>query len=322
MVKPDYSGNEEKYVAKAVREGETGAKSKYIPEFQEKMAKYLGKNYVIGANSGYSALLIACRVLKEKHYLKTITMPVFTMIASANAAKHAGLDIEFVDVNKRGLMEGSHNVVMTVDIYGNRCEATGDLVIEDAAEYFGPFEHKGLITCFSMNINKVLSTGTGGFCATDDVELAKEMDLYAHHYYDGDSYYHDKDGYHVGMNGMQAALGLAQLERADEILESRAKVGQRYVAELPKAWECETYWYQPYLCDSVEEQVELKAHLETKGIAHRDFFPQITDNTPYSNSEIYKNAQDLFLKGLLLPVYSNMTDEEQSYVINTIKELD
>src|SRR3990167_2154737 len=324
MIKPDVWVDEANAVFQATMEGEIGPGSKYVAEFEEKLAKYLKKKYVVTCNSGYSSILLACRAVKEIYGVTDITLPAFTMIATGAGAKHAGLNLHFMDVNNRGQLEGHHEDVMTVDIYGNQSPATGNIVIEDAAEYFGPFKFRGLVTCFSLNINKSLTTGVGGICATDDESLAKEMGLLRFHYFEGfgGKYYHERAGYNLSMSGLQAALGIEQLKRVDEILEKRKVLGERYVKKLPKAWKCETYWYQPYLCDSHEEKERLKIHLEKNDIACRDFFPPITNNPPFADGKKYPVAEDLYARGLLLPVYSTMTDEEQTFIINTIKQLD
>lgn len=319
MIKPDLTHQEFAAVKTAVEEGEIGAGSKYIQEFEEKLADYLGKRFAIVCNSGYSALLLACRAVKEILGVKKITIPTFTMVGSVTAAKHAGLEIEFIDVNERGLAEGDYETVMPVDIYGIQSKATGGIIIEDAAEYFGPFQFKGTITCFSFYVNKVMTTGVGGVCITNDENLAKEMKLLRHHYYDGKNYSHAKDGYNLTMSGMQAALGLAQLRRIEEILEKRRFLGERYVKEL-NAWICESYWYQPLLMENKQQRNELKEYLIKKNIASREFFPPMHEQPPFLIDGNFSNAKKLSDCGILLPLYSTMILEEQDYVIEAVKE--
>lgn len=317
MLRPDITERETLAVTKAVMEGEISPKSKYVAQFEERLADYLGFKYAVACNSGYSALLLAVRALD----IKEIVIPTLTMVASLTAAKHAGANVEFCDVNKRGLMEGMYRKpIMTVDLYGKISQAESDVIIEDAAEVFGKLPYRGIITCFSFYINKFITTGNGGASLTNDEGLAKEMKLLRHHYYDGNSYYHPKDGYNVSMTGMQAAMGIAQLERADEMLARRKELGERYVKELG-GWECDTYWYQPFLCETRSDKGALKTFLvRDRNIDVRDFFVPI-HQMPFISSDIETPiAQGLSNCGLLLPLYSAMTDEEQDYVIKSVKE--
>ena len=146
------------------------------------------------------------------------------------------------------------------------------------------------------------------------------MVLFRHHYYDGHSYVHKKDGYNVSQTGIMAAIGTKQLERIDEILERRREIGDKYARELPNAWKCEEYWYQPYLCDTAQQKVELKKYLGEQEIATRDFFVPLHTMPPFKQNISAENAQRLSDKGLLLPLYPDMTKEEQDYIIKTINE--
>jgi len=312
MAKPDLTSLETDYAYKALKEGEIGTKSPYVKEFEEKLAEYLGFKYAVFCNSGWSALLLACRASGYKR----ITMPTFTMVASGTAAKQAGMEIDFTDVNKRGLMEGQYKEpIMTVDIYGKMSEARSPFIIEDAAEIFGKQDYYGDIVCFSFFYNKIITTGNGGACLTNDKDLYEEMKLFRHHYYDGKSYVHKKDGYNVSQSGVIAAIGTKQLERVDEILEKRRILGERYVKELG-AWECSEYWYQPYL---PKERDNLAIYLESKGIPTRSFFTPLHTMPPFKQGS-YPIAEELSKKGILLPLYPTMTKEEQDYIIKSIKE--
>lgn len=316
MVRPDITIKEAYWVSKAVTEGEISPKSKYVPEFEERLADYLGFKYAVACNSGYSAILLATRALE----LKEIIVPTLTMVASATGAKHAGAKVEFCDVNERGLMEGRYGKpIMTVDLYGKLATARSDIIVEDAAEAFGKLPYYGTIVCFSFYVNKFLTTGNGGACLTNDEGLAKEMKLLRHHYYDGTTYIHLKDGYNVSMTGMQAAMGIAQLERMDQMMERRKQLGERYVKELG-AWECDAYWYQPFICKTKSEKESLKQWLDWRNIATRDFFTPLHTMPFCWEDKEFPTAQSLSERGILLPLYSAMTDKEQTTVIKAVKE--
>ena len=327
MVKPDVGALEAEAAKQAILEGEISPKGKYVEQFEKALGDYLGFKHCVCTNSGYSALLIGVRSSGRKSWV----VPATTMVASGTAVRHAlqgeGRLIIY-DVDERGMLKGDDFedlAVMTVDLYGKLCPKpkSAAFVVEDAAEVFGPMAYYGDIVCFSFYVNKLITTGNGGVACTNDDALAAEMRLLRHHYYDGKSYDHPKDGYNGSMNSIDAAVGLVQLERAPAMLARRKVLGEKYVRFIPGAWECDVYWYQPMLCKDKSEKDALKSVLTKHDIACRDFFPplhKIGAVSDIANHTYIKNAEDLFDKGLLLPLYSAMTDYEQAYVIETVRK--
>ena len=318
IVKPDIGELERKYLLQAFDEGEIGVKSRFNRLFEEKLAEYTGFKYAVFCNSGWSALLLAARAANRGKYI----LPNFTMIATATAPLQARQKLDIRGVNERGLMEGDFNeAVISVDIYGKMPKITAPFIIEDAAEIFGRHKYYGDIVCFSFFFNKIMTVGEGGACVTNDSRLYEQMKLYRHHYYDGKSYDHLRDGYNVSQSGLQAAIGLAQLERIDELLEKRRKIGERYVKELG-AWECTEYWYQPLI---VKDKEKFKKFMDNKDIEVRDMFNPMNKqpcliNNPDVDFKLGPDySQQLFDNGILLPMYSAMTQEEQDYIIKSVK---
>ena len=187
---------------------------------------------------------------------------------------------------------------------------------------FGKLPYTGDIVCFSFYVNKIITTGNGGVALTNDAKLAEEMKLFRHHYYDGKSYEHAKDGYNLSSSAINAAVGIVQLQRIDQMLDRRQVLGQRYTKELG-GWNCETYWYYPLMCSDHKTKEDLKAYLEKRRVASRDFFTPLHRQPAFVNSDqigTLINTIDLSERGLLLPLYSAMTDDEQSYVIAKVNE--
>ena len=317
MVKPDIGEKERQYVNKVMQEGEIGVKSPYVREFEEKFADYVGYKYGVFCNSGWSAVLLAVRASGWSQFVT----PTFTMIATATAIKQAGATPFLYDCNQRGLMNARSDLpIVSVDIYGQLAQVKSPFIIEDAAEVMGKIPYYGNIVCFSFFYNKIMTVGQGGMCVTNDEALYKEMKLLRHHYYDGSSYFHEKDGYNLSQSGIHAAIGLAQLERIDEILERRKAIGE-YFNEKIKGWSCpHGYWYYPYVCDNHEEKEDLKKFLADNGIESRDFFNPIHNQPPFKMNQGFPVADDLYARGLLLPMYSTMTDIEKNYVVETIEK--
>ena len=122
------------------------------------------------------------------------------------------------------------------------------------------------------------------------------------------------------MTSIDAAFGIAQMERVDSMIERRKELNARYVEELG-AWECTVPWYQPLVLESNEKREELKKGLEEAGIASRDFFTLLHEQPPLLQTLDTPVAKCLSERGILLPLYAALTDEEQKYVIQNVKRL-
>ena len=230
-------------VMEAVKSGWISSKGKFIPEFEENFARYCGVKHSVATSNGTVALHLALATLGIKEGDEVI-VPTLTFIATANAVRYTGAKPVFVDSNPdywcidpekiEGAITPKTRAIIPVHLYGHPCDMEAimavakkhDLyVIEDAAEAHGA-EHKGRkvgsfgdIACFSFYGNKIITTGEGGMCLTDDEILAERMRILRDHGMNpGKRYWHDIVGFNYRMTNMQAAIGVAQLEKIDRVI--------------------------------------------------------------------------------------------------------
>jgi len=351
-----------KLVSECVRSGWISGTSEYVNRFEEKFAEYCGCKYGVATNSGTTALHLALATLDVTEGDKVI-IPTFTMIATANAvtytnAKPVLIDSESktwnIDISKIEEKITNHvKAIMPVHTYGHPAdmdpivelaEKYSLYVVEDAAEAHGA-EYKGKkvgsfgdLGCFSFYANKIITTGEGGIIVTNDEDLAEKAKWLRAHAFgrQGKHFYHKALGFGYRMSGLQAALGLAQLERIDEFVSIRrnnAKLYNALLSELedkitlpPEAsWAKNVYWmYSILLKDSfgMSREVFMKK-LELEGIETRTFFYPIHAQPIYAKyrGEKFPVADDLSRRGLNLPSGNNLTSEDVTRVSDCIKKL-
>jgi perosamine synthetase len=293
-----------------------------------------------------------------------VIIPTFTMIATANAVTYTGARIVLADSEPNTWNINSESIekvitprtkaIMPIHTYGHPVDMDPILdlakehdlyVIEDAAEAHGA-EYKGRRTgslgdasCFSFYANKIITTGEGGMIVTDDEELAERAKWLRAHAFGkhGKHFYHEALGFGYRMSGLQAALGLAQLERIDDFVSSRisnAKLYNSLLSELcdnitlpPEApWAKNVYWmYSILLKENFGmSRQRFMDNLARMGIETRTFFYPIHMQPIYS--ENFKNqsfpvANDISKRGINLPSGTGLAADEISYVCECIKKL-
>ena len=359
---PKLGEKEIEEVTRCIRSGWISGISEVVEEFEEKFAKYCGCKYGIATNSGTTALHLALAALGIGPGDEVI-IPTFTMIATANAVTYTGakpvlVDSEFatwnIDVSKiEEKITNRTKAIIVVHTYGHPVDMDAVLkvakkynlyVIEDAAEAHGA-EYKGKKTgsmgdlgCFSFYANKIITTGEGGMIVTNNEELAERARWLRAHAFGrhGKHFYHEALGFGYRMSGLQAALGLAQLERIDEFVSIRrnnAKLYNSLLSELgdkitlpPEApWAKNVYWMYSIL---IQENFgisrdELMRKLELEGIETRTFFYPIHVQPIYAKQyqgESFPVAEELSKKGINLPSGNNLTADEIEYVCKCIKK--
>jgi perosamine synthetase len=336
--------------------------SKYVEEFEEKFARYCGCKYGVATNSGTTALHLALVTIGIRSGDEVI-VPTFTMIATANAITYTGAKPVLVDAEPRTWnidptkieekITKRTKAIITVHTYGHPvdmdpileiAEKYSLIVIEDAAESHGA-EYKGKKTgsigqmgCFSFYSNKIITTGEGGMIVTNNEELAERARWLRAHAFGryGKHFYHEALGFGYRMSGLQAALGLAQLERIDEfvlIRRNNAKLYNSLLSELgekitlpPEApWAKNVYWMYSILIEDNfgMSRDELMKRLELEGIETRTFFYPIHVQPIYAKQyqgESFPVADELSRKGINLPSGNNLTSTEIEYVCECIKK--
>jgi perosamine synthetase len=351
-------------VSEAIRSGMNWAVGPNVSKFEEEIANYIGTKYCLTFNSGTSAIhaaLLAHGVAPGDE----VIVPSFTFIATANTPQFVGAKPVFADIEETTFGLDPEDVVeritpktraiMPVHYGGCPCriqelrEIADDhdlLLIEDAAEAFGASIRGRKVGTFgdsammSFCQNKVITTGEGGAIVTDSREVYEKMKLIrSHGRLETADYFSTTAvmdyvslGYNFRMSNITAALGIAQLNKVEEIIRMRradaAYYIQRLKAEVP---DCviseppEDYFHVYQLFSiRVKDRDALMQYLENKGIMTKVYFSpvhytyfycsQVGDS--YNLPITEKVSEDI----LSLPFYPGISRDDIDYVIDSMKE--
>ena len=262
-------------------------------------------------------------------------------IATANVVRYCGATPVFVDSDRAtwqldpGLLEakvtGRTRAIIPVHLYGHPCDMDpilelarrrGLAVIEDAAEAHGARYRGrmvgglGAVGCFSFYGNKLITTGEGGICVTDDAALAERLRLLRDHGMDPKRpYWHETIGFNYRMTNLQAAVGVAQMARLPGFIEKKLEIAEWYrdalaplagagrIALHPAApWARSVFWMYSVLLGDVRVSLdEVRGRLNDQGVDSRPFFHPLHTLPPYASGERLPVAEDLAARGLNLP---------------------
>ena len=355
--KPSIGLKEIEYVTDAVKSGWVSSIGDYIGKFEERFAEYCGAKYGVATSSGTSALHLALLALGITAGDEVI-VPDLTFVATANAVAYTGATPNFVDIDESTLCVDPSAIkkavnerikaVIPVHLYGHPCDMNsikeiakehGLFVIEDAAEAHGA-EYKGKkvgcigdIGVFSFYGNKIITTGEGGMLLTNNIDIyerAKQLRDQAMSR--NKRYWHFAVGYNYRMTNIQAALGLAQFERIDEIIERKRKIFQIYqtrLGNLPGLSLNRTAWYAKNVywavcleiaAMTVETRDNFMIDLKNRGIDSRPYFYPISDLSMYSK-ENTPITHKVYQKGIILPSYESLSNSDIGFVCDSIKSI-
>lgn len=331
---PDMSDLERDYAKQAVDSGWISSQGPWIGKFEDKWAKYNGYPYGASCNSGTNALFLALKALGIKEGDEVI-MSDFTMIACAWVVSYCGATPIFVDckddltINEELIeakITSKTRIIMPVHIYGRQCNMDKIMdiayqynlfVVEDLAEAHGVMP-RGDIACYSFYGNKIITTGEGGMCLTNDKRLYEQIQHIKSMAFDKNhTFLHKKMGYNFRMTNIQAAIGCAQVERIEELLVMRRRVEQWYDKYIPKEMKMpkrDMVWM--YDINAVNQN-EVKNKLDIARIDSRYFFKPMTMQPMYKQ-EVGKNAFKWSKRGLYLPTYPTLTEDNIKYICQTL----
>lgn len=333
--KPSLTQKELDYANDALQSGWISSQGPYITKFEQAWADYNGYKYGASCNSGTNALYLALRALGIGKGDEVI-IPEFTMIACAWAVTYCEATPVFIDCKDdltidESLIEQAISkktkAIMPVHIYGRRCnmdEIVGIAVkhnlfiVEDLAEAHG-IKPVGDIACYSFYGNKIITTGEGGMCLTNDLTLHKRIQWLKAMAFDKDhTFLHQEVGYNFRMTNVQAAIGLAQVERIDEILAKRKLVERAYNESIPK--KClmpkrDVVWM--YDIDCGDLQKETMDRLKEKGIETRMAFKCMSQQPMYLQPYEHLNAYKWSKRIIYLPTFPEVIDSK--YICNALK---
>jgi perosamine synthetase len=361
---PVLDGNERLYVLDCLETNWISSLGSYLTRFEESVARWCGMPHAVACSScttGLHLALVALGIGPGDEVL----VPDFTLIVSANTVIEAGAKPVLVDVDAHTWCIDPAKIeerigprtraIMAVHMYGHPCDMPrigeiarrhGLLVIEDCAESHGA-EIGGRMTgsfgdaaCFSFYGNKILTTGEGGMVVCRDEKLAEKMRLLRNQAFEHPRFVHREVGFNYRLTNVQAAIGLAQVEKVVEKVERKREIARWYAAafagvpdvELP--WEApnakNVYWmYAVKLGDSFRHGRDgVMASLREKGVESRAFFCpmhrqpvfQGVDPRFPDTSGDYPVSDDLWKRGLYLPSGLGITRSQVEEVVEKLAE--
>ncbi|WP_414570044.1 DegT/DnrJ/EryC1/StrS family aminotransferase [Nostoc sp. CCY 9925] len=354
IYQPCLSGNEKKYVNDCLDSNWISSKGKYVSLFEKEFANYINVKHATGVCNGTVALHLALLALGISSGDEVI-VPTLTYIASVNAIVYTGATPVFVDsladtwqidpLEVRRKLTKKTKAILAVHLYGHPCEMLelkeiADehklFLIEDCAEAIGSkYESQnvgtfGDVATFSFYGNKTITTGEGGMVITNDQSIfERTLHFKGQGLAKYREYWHDVVGYNYRMTNICSAIGLAQLERIDEILQKKRKIAELY-NELLKDTELKvhpeigdvfhSYWMVSILTPQVNQRDHLRAYLAKAGIETRPVFYPVHTMPMYSQKyQRHKIAEDISWCGINLPSYPNLNDGEVKYICDKLK---
>lgn len=364
VCEPFLNGNEKKYVMDCMETGWISSSGKYVNAFEEEFAKYCDCKYAVAVCNGTVALhlaLLALGIGKDDE----VILPSFTMAASAFSVCYTGAKPVFVDADKdtwnidvskiEEKITSKTKAIMPVHIFGNPCnmDKIEELakkynlyILEDAAEAHGAtYKNKKVgsfsdIAAFSFFANKNLTTGEGGIVVTKDSNLYNNARYYKNMCFPVDgprNYEHNNVGYNYRMSNIHAAIGLAQVEKADEYRDLRIKNNKLYkeflkdvegiIFQKDEENSLNVCWMNTILLEPEKygrTKEELIAHLKEHNIDTRLLFTGmhkqkfIKDFGCDVAGDFYI-TENLTKNGFYLPSASSLKEKQIEYICNVIK---
>lgn len=361
---PLLDGNEKKYLNECIDGGWISSEGPFVKKFEKLFAERCGRRYGIAVCNGSAALEAACAAIGLEKGDEVI-MPAFTIISCAAAVVRAGAVPVLVDsdpltwnmdVNRvEGKITKKTKAIMAVHTYGLAvdmkpmlalAEKYGLKIIEDAAEAHGltcygkPCGGFGLLSCFSFYPNKLVTTGEGGMILTDDEGVAEKCRALRNLCFQPQRrFLHEELGWNFRMSNLQAAVGVAQLERLDEFVAVKRKIGASYAklldgcasVKLPltnTAYSDNIYWVFGIVLD---ESVSLDAaeairKLAANGVEARPFFVPMHEQPVFRKlglfaGENYPVAETLSRRGFYIPCGLALRDGQIAEVARRVIEV-
>lgn len=340
---PDLSGNEARYVSDAMETSWISSLGPYIDRFEASLRETIGAPHAIAVSNGTVALHLALHCVDVGPGDEVI-VPTFTYIASVNAIAQTGATPVLADVRPHdwlldpaqveALITPRTKAVMPVHLYSGVCDpginelarSRGLKIIEDCAEVLGTRigeRHVGTtsdVSTFSFFGNKTITTGEGGAVTTNDEELARRLRKVKGQ---GQSltkrYWHDELGFNYRMTNICAAIGTAQMERLDSILQRKSQIARLYRDALsssgvefqqvaPEVKSSE--WLVTLLLPKGVDRDRVMADLSAQGIDTRPVFYCAHQMPMYLSDRSFPVAEDIASRGISLPSYPALTDDQ------------
>jgi perosamine synthetase len=353
---PDLRGREAEYLAQCVADNWVSSAGPFVSEFETRMAALTGRRRAVATVNGTAAIHLALLGAGIEPGDRVI-VPDWTFAASTNAIYHAGAEPFLVDVTQDSwtldadlvadalntkdhrikAIIAVHALGLPADMDAIQDAASGLPIIEDAAgaigaHYKGKHVGKdGAFATFSFNGNKTVTAGGGGMVVCDDEDAAIKIRHLSTQARVGERYSHDQVGFNYRMTNLNAAVGLAQLDRLDEMVAAKRAIANCYdtaisnradLTAMPRPdWAESSCWLYSMLTATLEDGADLIRAMANANIEAREFWRSLADQTPFSQAPKLLSGVSASLTGrvISLPCSSHLGEDDQSRVIDVIK---
>ena len=354
IAEPDLGSSELSYVVDCVRSNWISSQGRYVRSFEDLFREFTGSGYAVAVSNGTAALHLALAALDIGRGDEVI-VPSLTFIATANAVAYTGAIPVFADSEEdtwnidpaciEKLITDRTRAIIPVHLYGQPCKMEEIqsiarkyelYVIEDAAEAIGA-KYKsqsvgsiGNIGCFSFFGNKVITTGEGGMLVTDSKDIFEKARILRDHGMDPSrKYWHPWIGFNYRMTNLQAAVGVGQLERIDDILDHKRTIVDTYRTELQQVkgltlppendWSNNVCWMFSVLLEHNRSREAMLERLYRNNIEVRPFFHPVHSMPPYKDNVSLPVCEHLSSRGLSLPSYPKLEESEIGRICGALK---
>jgi perosamine synthetase len=353
VYRPDLSGNERRYLLECIESSWISSNGVFIQRFEAAFAEATGAKHAVAVCNGTAALHLALHSLGLSRGDEVI-VPTLTFIAPVNAIVLTGATPVFAECRRSDWVTDAADVarritprtraILPVHLYGAACDmralrelaaAHRLLVIEDCAEALGTTaagQHVGTfgqVGTFSFFGNKTVTTGEGGMVITDDDALAPRLRQVRGQ---GQSctrrYWHEMLGFNYRMTNIEAAIGLAQMERLRALLDRKREIAARYgeaLSELPVEFQRpqdgvrSSDWLVSILLPRGTDRDRVMASMASGGVDTRPLFYCAHQMPMYDRGERFPIAEEIAERGISLPSYPTMSDADIGRVTAAVR---
>jgi perosamine synthetase len=356
---PSITNKEIEYVNDAVKNGWNENWNSYLVKLESAFKEKFNKKFALLTSSCTGGMHMGMRALDIREGDEVI-VPELTWVATASAPFYLGAKPIFVDVDKdtwtidiesaESKITNKTKAIMPVHLYGHPSNMEGVMylaekynlkVLEDAAPAIGAkFKNDycstfGDVSVFSFQGAKMMVTGEGGIVLTDDEEVFSKIKQYSEHGRSTDpnkTFWIETIGYKYKMSNIQAALGLAQFERLDELIDRKREIFKIYKENLVDTpllslneeadWAHSIYWMTSIvLQEGVKiNRDEMISRLKQDGVDSRPVFPTISKYPMWKSDCVNPNAEFIGSRGINLPSGHNLKESEIIKVCSLIKK--
>ncbi len=351
LFRPNITKEDFLNIKKVLKSGQL-SRGPFVEQFEQEFAKFVGCRFAVAVNSGTSGLDICMKALGITKNDKVITS-AYSFIASVNCILYQHATPVFCDTNTHNGLININEVkrhisneikaILPVDIFGQQCDLSeltkfGIPIIVDSCESFGaPLQDGALANVYGFYPNKQITTGEGGMIVTNDEQFAEKLrSLRNQGFKKSARYLEEIDiGFNFRMSDINAALGIAQLHKAKNILKKRQTIAHqyfellRYIPEIKFILNLKdtnvSIFNMPVMCKNTNIRQSIIKEFEKNNIEYSLGFPPLVRFAYVQKITGYKpidfpNAETFAEHLLCLPMFTDMSVKQIKYVVKSIKQ--